>query len=903
MKKLVHERLKDRRKKIDWKLWEKLSREALRSDDCLQACPCVERGWYNCDCEIKDFEKWDRDFLYHRKFQPKPVRAVNKSGFMIMKEKTGYIEGPYVYLEWLSYSWKLFDFIHDVLEGKRVPDWSDIFFRHEADFYSGIYSHFYQIFQIMICQLEGLEVRHSASNDVSRGANLFETILPKDFQNHKPMNGQGEMHTVPRIHKEFAEQIHKKSEFDFDVIKLQQQQLDQKLKNSKRVRLMRKNNRVRKNKTMWYRPPIEQNFDKWYFPLKQTPAWFCYKTRKWQYPPRIKTNPIIERSQKDLINKTIQKWLISGALFIMDNDEPDLITPSVFANVLLPGGPEPDPTKKPRMCHHGGYEKAIEGFSLPCRLEDLYNILQHISQGNLMTKSDDKSGFHLVLLNKESRKLVAFEYEGKILSYRGSVFGSPPVPGIFQRANMIAMNYLRTLGVRNSLYLDDRLALDTRETVYNGVPRNGWATAAMVVAAGGWISLEKSDFVPKMVQDFLGLRINTETCEISVPPEKWKIFRTMVWKILKDGQCTFLELQKLRGRCVSFILTNPMTKLFIREMNRIIAEANRKNRAKTDIILVTDALREELSEWVKLKFLKMRSKFLHEKDSDDMLPNKLAFTDASSFSASALVFVETDDIEVKQWFFDESTQQEPIYMKEAYAILWMLQDYGHMLSAKRIIHFCDNQIVVLTYNSLGSKVARLQAVIKLIYLELDKMGSKLILYWIDTENQLADAASRHIDYNQEYVPKILYRQFCRQIRVQPTIDVMATRANRKCVKWVNFGLDLHPDCIAYDFFSVDPKSLLADILWIFPPKNLIQQAMAHLARHYKNHRWLLVFHSFGEMPLGLPALLQLGGKLTKFHRFPATIVPAEKKLVFENQEFWGIWNDKVRATKILRMNC
>ena len=70
-----------------------------------------------------------------------------------------------------------------------------------------------------------------------------------------------------------------------------------------------------------------------------------------------------------------------------------------------------------------------------------------------------------------------------------------------------------------------------------------------------------------------------------------------------------------------------------------------------------------------------------------------------------------------------------------------------------------------------------------------------------------------------------------------------------------------------------------------------------------NHRFILVFHSFGEMPLGIPSLLQNGGKLQNFTRFPATIVPAEKQLHFRNQLFYGFWNDKVQATKMLRMNC
>ena len=586
-----------------------------------------------------------------------------------------------------------------------------------------------------------------------------------------------------------------------------------------------------------------------------------------------------------------------------EGEMPDLATPSVFANVFMPGMPPPDPSKKERMCHHGGFEKAIEGYSLPCKLEDLYNILMFTQRHDKMIKSDDKSGFHLVKLNKESRLLVAFKYKGRFLTYRGCVFGSPPVPAIFQRANMIVMNYLRTLGVRNSLYLDDRLTLDSDRTIYNGVPRNGWATAAMVVAAGGFLSLEKSDFEPRMVQDFLGLRINTETCEISVPENKWKTLKEKISLILQNGECTFHEIQQVRGKCVALILTNPMTKLFIREMNRIIAQGNKDGLLKSDIVRFDLKLKNELAEWLKLHFLKMRNKFVQTGDDDKDMVNRLTFTDASSFSASALVFTEKEDADIKQWFFDEKIQAEPIFLKEALAIYWMLIDFRAELGSKRIIHFCDNQAVVYSYNGLGTKTESLQDIIRSIYLELDKMGSKLVLYWINTHNQLADEASRYVDYNEEFIPKSLFRSTCDHLKVYPTVDAFATAANTKCMRYITFGLSGDPNCIAFDFFTIDPKVLLSEILWIFPPKNQIQQAMAHLARYYQNHRYLLVFHSFGETPLGLPLLFQQGGALANFSRFPVTIIPAEKELHFSEQLFYGFWNTKVRATKILKMNC
>ena len=183
------------------------------------------------------------------------------------------------------------------------------------------------------------------------------------------------------------------------------------------------------------------------------------------------------------------------------------------------------------------------------------------------------------------------------------------------------------------------------------------------------------------------------------------------------------------------------------------------------------------------------------------------------------------------------------------------------------------------------------------------MDSKLVLYWIDTENQLADAASRHVDFNEEFVPQIIFRQVCRQLNIQPTVDCFASKANRKCERWINFGLHSDQNCIAFDFFSVNPEKLKNEVLWVFPPKNMIQQTMAHLLRYYRYHKFLLIFHSFGETPLGLPPLLEAGGKISNFPRFPASIVPAEKKLVYEGQEYWGFWNDKVKATKIISLNC
>ena len=95
--------------------------------------------------------------------------------------------------------------------------------------------------------------------------------------------------------------------------------------------------------------------------------------------------------------------------------------------------------------------------------------------------------------------------------------------------------------------------IDNKETLINGVPRNSFVTAALVIAKGGFISLEKSDFDPKHAQEFLGLHLDTKNCIISVPQAKWNRFKTMLQKFLEANACTFKELEQLRGKCVSFI--------------------------------------------------------------------------------------------------------------------------------------------------------------------------------------------------------------------------------------------------------------------------------------------------------------------------------------------------------------
>ena len=407
-------------------------------------------------------------------------------------------------------------------------------------------------------------------------------------------------------------------------------------------------------------------------------------------------------------------------------------------------------------------------------------------ENDLMNVSDDQRGFHQQYLGKESRKLTVFSYRKKLFAYRVSPFGSPKIPAVFQRSNKVPVNYARTLGARVCLYLDDRITLDQPENVINGIGLSAFLTTCMSICAGGFISIEKSDFDLKNRQNFLGLTLDTLEGSISVPKEKWDEFKATIEMYLARGWCTFKELEKLRGKAVSFILCNPMTRLFIRAMNSIIAKLTREGVRPNYKIKFRNKLKEELSEWIRLDHLKMTHTWANIFDVEKP-PNRITFTDASSFSGAAVIFDGDSQAWHFQRMFDEHQQPLPIYHKEAISILWMLEEFTEELSNKMIFHFCDNESVCGAYNALGSGKDLMNEPILAIYRKLHEMNSTMKMYWISTKIQLADAKSRVVDWNEEYLPQVQFHKLCRLHRFFPKVDVMATEANTKCDQYITLG--------------------------------------------------------------------------------------------------------------------
>ena len=179
-------------------------------------------------------------------------------------------------------------------------------------------------------------------------------------------------------------------------------------------------------------PEDLQTRENWYPKTRERPV--LLHNNGLSTPASFEPSATLVAKYEDFTEKTIKEWVLGGTLVLQPKAwRPDLCMGLVYASM----------DHKPRLCLDGGSIKILEARKAPCVLEDLYHVKQVLRRTDKMVVVDDKRGFHLCKMNKESRKLLCFKYKNRYFSYRALPFGLPRGPSSFQMTNMIAVSYLR----------------------------------------------------------------------------------------------------------------------------------------------------------------------------------------------------------------------------------------------------------------------------------------------------------------------------------------------------------------------------------------------------------------------------------------------------------------------------
>ena len=747
---------------------------------------------------------------------------------------------------WNYYSHKLITEFEDVLNNSIKPKWQNLWFRHEEDFRAGSFGLYPDIWLIFINCLPDDKNKYIAYNHIVNGISILDNQNNIEMRHAKPYHRANEKFMICT-----QKVVHEAN------IKLYEKMA---IKGNNQLEIA--GWRIKKHG---------------YFPVvvKKKDGSLVKK-------PLVQPNSkyLLENPQE--ITGQIVKWIRSGA---MEYVGPCNITRSPMRNSLVLVYNEN--SDKFRTCFDGGALKLTEAYSVPCKLDEVIDALLFLKKDDYMTKFDDASGFLQAHLDEQSSNLTHVRWGQHIFKYYGAAFGIPRIPGDFQLLNSCSVSFLRAHGIPVSLYLDDRLVSEGQLTEAQikdiecgkSAPKNAFMTCMMIIASGGFISRKKSTPICSKIINFLGFTINTENETISIPPEKWNKFQLELHEIIKSDKIPYKTLEKIRGKMCSFITVITNLRLYIRRITEYLVIADQND---TRIIENDDRLREELGFWVsnKLKYIKTIRPWI-EKQSILIDPKiYMIWTDASDIAGG---YVDHNGHE-RTIYFNTIEMSMGIVIKEGLAILRYLEFNASKMRNKRILFYCDNEGVVGSFYN-GSRNSHLNDIIRSINMLAINNNMIIAIFWVSTEIQKADKASRTIDLKEEILSEQAYNIVCKYLT--PTLDCMATAANSKCDRYYSrFHEDMALD---KNFLTIKPN--LDEILYCFPPKTLASVTARHIFE--MPNKFIFIFHVMSELPYFV-AFKPKGSKLIRIDKQCeiTTLIPCKKRDIKYN---WYTPNTKMKA--------
>ena len=543
---------------------------------------------------------------------------------------------------------------------------------------------------------------------------------------------------------------------------------------------------------------------------------------------------------KDFIVKNIKKWVKSGAISCIGkiNSEADkklqknqFFSASIFVVC----------TSKERLIFNGHPIKILERFKKSCVLDAIPDVLKVIKKGDYLLKYDDSSGFHQLPLQPFSRNLACFKFGDYRFRFNCSPFGLPTIPHHFQATNSVAVNYVRKLGHKVFLYLDDRLTLNTKPQK-GEAPLAAWTMCAVQIAMGGFINREKSTFTLETEIEFLGFILNTESETVRIPFSKWEKFCEEGRFILSKDKIYPKAVERFRGKCASFSIVAPMMRLYIRNMTRFIAEADKGVGLSNGQKKIPEDIKSEIKKWLTKRNITTERKWqsltydkvkILSKITDSNAEVVIA-TDASTF-AGGIVTGEGSNVVTTTFYWREDQQAEPIHLKEAWAIQYALEQNKLSLSGKSVLLECDNMGVVKTFK-FGSKNEKLNKIITECHEIAIDNNFRVEIVWVPTDAQRADEPSRLITAAESELSHHIFESLEEKLKWEITLDGMATRFNTRCKNFISREYD--EGAIDTNFFGF--KRFAEHVTYVYPPGPIVTDTFNHLKLYAGSARWILI---------------------------------------------------------------
>ena len=180
-------------------------------------------------------------------------------------------------------------------------------------------------------------------------------------------------------------------------------------------------------------------------------------------------------------------------------------------------------------------------------MEGLQNLIHLLQERDYMCKFDVK--VHIIAFFYRKSQGNTFGSADQE-SYTNLCFGLGPAPRIFTKLLKIPIAILRRINIRMIIYLDDMLLMghSTEEI-------STYCDTVMILLqhlgfADNW---KKSILTPVQEIEYVGLKINSVSLDISLTEEKIQKVKTKCQNLLTETETSILELAQVIGLLASTI--------------------------------------------------------------------------------------------------------------------------------------------------------------------------------------------------------------------------------------------------------------------------------------------------------------------------------------------------------------
>ena len=444
------------------------------------------------------------------------------------------------------------------------------------------------------------------------------------------------------------------------------------------------------------------------------------------------------------------------------------------------------------------------------KMEGVVTVRHTVKRGDFMAKVDLTDAYFTVPVFEGHRKFLRFRWGRITYEYTCLPFGLSSSPWVFTKLLRVVVSYLRRLGIRLVIYLDDLLVLGSS---YDECASSVVIVIQSLESLGFLVNFKKSETDPTQCIEYIGLIIDSLSSSFRLTEKKISDIVRLCKEALKKGVCSLRALAQIIGNLNWATYAVPYAPAHFRGLQSLYNLGSKANNNNLDVaVVLDDDSRADLLWWIsEADFTSGRP----------LIPSRPEIRIASDASLSGWGAVCQDVRTGGHWTQDDLSH---INALELLAALKALQCFTVSTRDSAVEIEIDNTTAVSYINRLGGcKSKSLCRVSLLIVSWCEARNLSLNAVFVPgVRNTIADAESRRPLSSGDWM--LSRRAFKSLSSLWPVqVDLFASDWNHQLPRFVSWMPQ--PQAWRIDAFSVNWRGLGG---YCFPPFNLIPFCLSKL---------------------------------------------------------------------------